>query len=73
MHTGVDEPRDLRDVRDRVTGDAPAHARWVEALLGHGVHATPRGLWYLSTAHTTAHVDRAIEAAAAAAAEVLDA
>jgi glutamate-1-semialdehyde 2,1-aminomutase len=71
VQTAVDEPADVRDVRDRAVGDRDAHARFIEALLGHGVHASPRGLWYVSTAHGEADIDTAIEAAAAAASEVL--
>jgi glutamate-1-semialdehyde 2,1-aminomutase len=71
VHTSVDEPADVRSIRDRASGDPAAHARFIEALLGRGVHATPRGLWYLSLAHSTADVDVAIEAAREAAAEVL--
>jgi glutamate-1-semialdehyde 2,1-aminomutase len=71
VHTAVDEPSVVRNVRDRAGGDPTAHARFIEALLHHGVHATPRGLWYVSTAHTDADIDTAAEAAAAAAASIL--
>ena len=56
VHTAVDEPADVRTIRDR-TGDPAAHARFIEALLARGVHATPRGLWYVSTAHGDADID----------------
>jgi glutamate-1-semialdehyde 2,1-aminomutase len=71
VHTAVDEPPDVRSVRDRVAGRPDVHARWVAALLDRGIHATPRGLWYLSTAHRDEHVDEAIAAAADGAHEVL--
>jgi glutamate-1-semialdehyde 2,1-aminomutase len=67
VHTAVDEPAVVRNVRDRASGDAAAHARFIEALLYHGVHATPRGLWYMSTAHTDDDIDATVEAATAAA------
>ena len=70
VHTAVDEPAGIRTVRDR-TGDPAAHGRFIEALLAHGVHATPRGLWYVSTAHGDAEIDATAEAAAAAAGETL--
>ena len=47
VHTAVDEPTEVRTVRDRVSGDPGSHARFIEALLVGGVHATPRGLWYV--------------------------
>jgi glutamate-1-semialdehyde 2,1-aminomutase len=71
VHTAVGEPAEVRNVRDRASGDPAAHARFIEALLYQGVYATPRGLWYLSTAHTDDEVDATTEAAAAAAAEAL--
>ena len=69
VHTAIGEPAVVHDVRDRAGADAAAHARFVEALLRRGVHATPRGLWYLSTAHSEADVDVAVGAAGAAIAE----
>ncbi len=68
VHSAVDEPEVVRTVRDR-TGDPPAHARFIEALLARGVHATPRGLWYVSTTHRDADIDVTIDAAVAAAEE----
>ena len=71
VHTAVGEPADVRTVRDRAAGDRAAHARFIEALLARGVHATPRGLWYVSTAHGDAEIDATVAAAAEAAGEVL--
>ncbi len=71
LFTAVDEPAVVRTVRDRIGGNPAVHSRFTEALLRRGVHATPRGLWYLSTAHTDAEVDLTIAAAADAAKEVL--
>jgi len=71
VHTAVDEPATVHNVRDRARGDPATHARFIEALLSHGVHTTPRGLWYVSIAHTDEDIDAAIDAAIAAAAEVL--
>ena len=51
VHTAVDEPPVVTSIRDRATGKPTIHARFIERLLHHGVHATPRGLWYVSTAH----------------------
>ncbi|MDP9481790.1 MAG: aminotransferase class III-fold pyridoxal phosphate-dependent enzyme [Chloroflexota bacterium] len=71
VHTAVDEPSDVRTVRDRAQGDPFAHGRFIEALLARGIHATPRGLWYVSTAHGDADIDATAAAALDAAAEVL--
>jgi glutamate-1-semialdehyde 2,1-aminomutase len=53
----------VRTVRDRAGRDIDAYERFVEALLHRGVYTTPRGLWYLSTAHTEADVALAVDAA----------
>jgi glutamate-1-semialdehyde 2,1-aminomutase len=66
LNTAIGEPLEVRNVRDRATADVAAHARFVAALLERGVHAAPRGLWYLSTAHGEVEVDLAIAAAAEA-------
>lgn len=66
VHTAVDEPADVRTIRDR-TGDPAAHARFIEALLALGIHATPRGLWYVSTTHRDVDIDSTAAAAADAA------
>jgi glutamate-1-semialdehyde 2,1-aminomutase len=65
LNGAIGEPPGVRSVRDRAGRDAAAYERFVEGLLHRGIHTTPRGLWYLSTAHTEADVDRAIEAAKA--------
>ncbi len=70
VHSAVDERATVRNVRDRAAGRPDLHARWVEALLRRGVHATPRGLWYVSTAHREDQIDEAVAAAAEAAREV---
>ncbi len=70
VHSAVDEPADVRTIRQR-TGTPADHARFIEALLVRGIHATPRGLWYVSTAHRDADIDATAEAAAAAARETL--
>jgi glutamate-1-semialdehyde 2,1-aminomutase len=70
VHTAVDEPDDIRTTRGR-TGDPAAHARFIEALLARGVHATPRGLWYVSTAHRDVDIYTTAQAAADAARETL--
>ncbi len=48
--------------------DLQAHAAWCRALLERGVYPPPSQFeaWFPSLAHTDAHVDRTLEAAAAA-------
>src|SRR5439155_725110 len=48
--------------------DLGAHARWVRELLSRGVYAPPSQFeaWFPSLAHTEEHVERTVEAAAAA-------
>lgn len=70
VHTAVDEPSDVTTVRDR-TGDSQLHGRFIERLLHHGVHATARGLWYVSTAHGPDEISFTVDAARRAAADVL--
>jgi glutamate-1-semialdehyde 2,1-aminomutase len=52
--------------------DLAAHARWCRALLARGVYPPPSQFeaWFPSLAHTPEHVERTLEAAAAAFAEV---
>jgi glutamate-1-semialdehyde 2,1-aminomutase len=72
VHTAVDEPANVRTIRDRAVGNVSDHARFIEALLVRGIHTTPRGLWYVSTAHSDIDIDATVEAATEAAREVLD-
>ena len=52
--------------------DTAAHAAWCRALLARGVYPPPSQFeaWFPSLAHTPEHVERTLEAAAAAFAEV---
>jgi glutamate-1-semialdehyde 2,1-aminomutase len=60
--TAFNEPPEVRTIRDRANSDVERAARLSEGLLYRGVHARP--IWYLSTAHSEAEVDRAIGAVA---------
>ncbi len=66
VHTAIGEPAEVRSVRDRAAGDPALHAAFVAQLLPLGVHATPRGLWYVSIAHTEEDIDQTVAAARAA-------
>jgi glutamate-1-semialdehyde 2,1-aminomutase len=52
--------------------DLEAHAAWIRALLARGVYAPPSQFeaWFPSLAHTPEHVERTLEAATAAFAEL---
>jgi glutamate-1-semialdehyde 2,1-aminomutase len=71
VSAAVDEPSKVQEIRDRASGRPAVYARFVEALLMRGIHTTPRGLWYVSTAHAEPDIDAAIAAARAAARQVL--
>jgi glutamate-1-semialdehyde 2,1-aminomutase len=65
--TAFNEPAEVRTIRDRANSDGARAARLSERLLYRGVHARP--IWYLSTAHSEAEVDRAVSAVAEVLAE----
>ncbi|WP_279581524.1 aspartate aminotransferase family protein [Fodinicola feengrottensis] len=60
------EKSDVRDYRDFAACDRPRMARLHELLLERGVNTVPRGLWFLSTAHSPAQVDETLGAVDAA-------
>jgi glutamate-1-semialdehyde 2,1-aminomutase len=62
-------PRDYAQARDT---DHDAYATWARALLARGVYPppSPYEAWFVSTAHGAEHVERTVEAAAAAFAEL---
>jgi len=64
--------RPPRDFAQATATDREAYATWARALLARGVYPPPSPFeaWFVSTAHTAAHVDRTVEAAAAAFAEL---
>jgi glutamate-1-semialdehyde 2,1-aminomutase len=61
-----DEP--VRDLSGAQACDLEAHAAWCRALLARGVYPPPSQFeaWFPSLAHGVEHVDRTVEAAAAA-------
>jgi glutamate-1-semialdehyde 2,1-aminomutase len=60
------------DYAGAVACDRETHAAWCNGLLARGVYAPPSPFeaWFPSLAHTSEHVTRTLEAAAAAFAEV---
>ena len=65
-----DEP--VRDYAGAQACDLDAYAAWCRGLLARGVYPPPSQFeaWFPSLAHTPEHVERTVEAAAAAFAEV---
>jgi len=61
-------PEPVRDYAGAQACDTQAYAAWCRALLEHGVYPPPSQFeaWFPSLAHTDEHVERTIEAAAAA-------
>jgi glutamate-1-semialdehyde 2,1-aminomutase len=66
----ADEP--VRDYASAQRADHEAYAAWCRALLARGVYAppSPYEAWFVSTVHSPEHLDRTVEAAAAAFAEI---
>jgi len=62
----------VRDYAGAARCDLEGHAAWCRALLARGVYPPPSQFeaWFPSLAHTSEHVTRTLEAAAAAFAEV---
>jgi glutamate-1-semialdehyde 2,1-aminomutase len=63
----------VRDYAGAQACDLEAYGAWCRALLARGVYPPPSQFeaWFPSLAHTAEHVDRTVEAAAAAFREVL--
>lgn len=65
-------PGPVRDYGGARAADHGAYARFFHSMLARGVYLPPSGYeaWFLSTAHGEREVDRTLEAAEAAAAEI---
>ena len=62
----------VRDLAGAAACDTDAHAVWCRALLAGGVYTPPSQFeaWFPSLAHADEHIDRTVEAAAAAFAQL---
>jgi glutamate-1-semialdehyde 2,1-aminomutase len=60
--------RPVRDFEDARRCDLDAYGRWCRELLTRGVYAPPSQFeaWFPSLAHTSEHIERTVESAAAA-------
>jgi glutamate-1-semialdehyde 2,1-aminomutase len=65
-------PESPSDYAEAAACDTAAYGEWCRALLARGVYAPPSQFeaWFPSLAHTSDHVARTVEAAAAAFAEI---
>jgi glutamate-1-semialdehyde 2,1-aminomutase len=54
---------EVTDYRDHRRADAGLLARFVDSMMEGGARVTPRGTWFLSTAHSGGDVDRTLAAA----------
>jgi glutamate-1-semialdehyde 2,1-aminomutase len=68
----TDREGPVMDYADAQACDVEAYGAWCRALLARGVYPPPSQFeaWFPSTAHTAEHVERTLEAAAAAFAEI---
>lgn len=64
VQTYLTEAATVRDYRDFAATDLVTMTRLHGLLRERGVNVVPRGLWFLSTAHTVADIDATVEIAA---------
>jgi glutamate-1-semialdehyde 2,1-aminomutase len=60
VQTYLTSATEVNDYRDFAATDRAAMARLHQLLLDRGVNIVPRGLWFLSTAHTEADIDQTV-------------
>jgi glutamate-1-semialdehyde 2,1-aminomutase len=56
-------PRRPHPYRKHLEADSAGYTRWAELMLTEGIRIIPAGRWYLTAAHTDAHIDQALDAA----------
>jgi glutamate-1-semialdehyde 2,1-aminomutase len=64
VQTCITDADDVRNFRDFAATDRAAMVRLHGLLMDRGVNIVPRGLWFLSSAHSEADVDETIAIAA---------
>lgn len=73
FHLSFTELDAIRDYRDFAGDcDKERYSRFCVAMLERGIRLIERGVWYISAAHTSAHVEETLQAADAALAEITD-
>ena len=64
FHMGFTSASGVHDYREAATSyDGAKYARFELGMLNEGVRLIGRGIWYHSVVHTSADVDKAIDAA----------
>lgn len=66
FHVSFNDGQEIVDYRTSLAKDAVAYDRFWLALQDRGIRTIPGGLWFVSTAHTDADVDRTLAAIDAA-------
>lgn len=62
FHLAFTDRDSIVDYRSFLDCDMKAYRRFVELLLDEGIRVIPRGLWYLSAAHTERDVELTLQA-----------
>lgn len=62
FHLSFTSRSSMHDYRDTLDADGALRDRFVESMLELGIYLLPDGRWYISAAHTPAHVKTTLEA-----------
>ena len=62
FHLSFTSRTTMHNYRDTLDCDLEIRDHFIQAMLEEGVYLIPDGRWYLSTAHTQAHVDATLDA-----------
>lgn len=62
FHLSFTSRSSMRNYRDTLDADSALRDRFIESMLGHGIYLIPDGRWYVSAAHTPAHVRTTLQA-----------
>lgn len=63
FHTGFTNQLEIKDFRDVLGYDKVKLGKFISGMQNEGIRVIGRGLWYISTEHTEADIDFAIQAA----------
>ena len=70
FHMGFTPMERVRDYRETLQYDNAKYHQFVRGMREQGIRLIPRGLWYLSAAHTQADIEQCLEAASATMTEI---
>jgi glutamate-1-semialdehyde 2,1-aminomutase len=63
LHTGFTQLPAVKDYRDVLTYDKVKLGKFIAGMHDNGIRVIGRGLWYISAAHTTADIEKALSVA----------